>query len=84
MVTEEIQVVKAVQGYIQSRDSIKPLLPEEDPANDPSITSHLTEEEKKHREEAAHKKAEEEKKHADEENKKETESIAAMDGLGKI
>lgn len=33
-VTEEIQVVKAVEGYMRTRSEIMPLLEEEDPAND--------------------------------------------------
>jgi hypothetical protein len=41
-------VVKAIDQYLRYRDTIRPLLEEEDPAND---TTHLTEEEKKHREE---------------------------------
>lgn len=69
---------------MKAREDIKPLLEEEDPANEGTIIQHLTEEEKKHREETKKAKAEEEKKQADDFKAKEAELLAAKDPLGKI
>ena len=80
-VADEIFVVKAIDQYLRFRDTIRPLLEEEDPAND---TTHLTEEEKKHREEVKAQHAEERKKAEEEALAKEAEAVAAMDALGKI
>ena len=81
---EEITVVKLVTSYIKYREGIKPVLDEEDPANDSQVIAQLTEEEKKHREDARAAKAEEEKKAAEEAAKTEAEKVAAMEPLAKI
>ena len=83
-IDEEILTVKLITSYIKYRDAIKPLLDEEDPANDEQVIKQLTEEEKKAREDAKVAKAEEEKKAKEEEAAKEAERVAAMDDLGKI
>ncbi len=61
-VDEEILIVDLITSYIKYREAIKPLLDEEDPANDEQVLRQLNEEEKKAREEARAAKAEEEKK----------------------
>ncbi len=61
-VDEEILTVDLITSYIKYREAIKPLLDEEDPANDEQVLRQLNEEEKKAREEARAAKAEEEKK----------------------
>ena len=76
--------MKLITSYIKYRDAIKPLLDEEDPANDEQVIKQLTEEERKAREDAKVAKAEEEKKAKEEEAAKEAERVAAMDDLGKI
>ncbi len=83
-IDEEILIVKLITSYIKYRDAIKPLLDEEDPANDEQVIKQLTEVEKKARDDAKAAKAEEEKKAKEGEAKKEAERVAAMDGLGKI
>ena len=83
-IDEEILTVKLITSYIKYRDAIKPLLDEEDPANDEQVIKQLTEEERKAREDAKVAKAEEEKKAKEEEAAKEAERVAAMDDLGKI
>jgi chemotaxis protein histidine kinase CheA len=83
-IDEEILIVKLITSYIKYRDAIKPLLDEEDPANDEQVIKQLTEEEKKAREDAKAAKAEEEKKAKEGEAAKEAERVAAMDDLGKI
>ena len=83
-IDEEILTVKLITSYIKYRDAIKPLLDEEDPANDEQVIKQLTEEERKAREYAKVAKAEEEKKAKEEEAAKEAERVAAMDDLGKI
>jgi hypothetical protein len=80
-ISEEIDIVKMITKYLQKRNSIMPLLPEEDPVND---LTHLTEEEKKVREVAKAKHVEEEKKKHVEEEKKNEDKVKAMDELGKI
>ena len=83
-IDEEILTVKLITSYIKYRDAIKPLLDEEDPANDEQVIKQLTEEERKAREDAKVAKAEEEKKAKEEEAAKEAERVTAMDDLGKI
>jgi chemotaxis protein histidine kinase CheA len=83
-IDEEILIVKLITSYIKYRDAIKPLLDEEDPANDEQVIKQLTEVEKKARDDAKAAKAEEEKKAKEGESAKEAERVAAMDGLGKI
>lgn len=51
-VSEESQVVAAIDAYLRFREGILPLLEEEVAANEESVVKLLTEEEKKHREEA--------------------------------
>jgi hypothetical protein len=51
-IDEEILTVKLITSYIKYRDAIKPLLDEEDPANDEQVIKQLTEEERKAREDA--------------------------------
>jgi len=80
-VKTEQEVVKMVQKYMQKRNTVQPLLPEEDPVND---LSHLTEEEKKKREESKAKQDEEENKKKEEEKKARDEKLAKLDELGKM
>ena len=61
-VEEEILIVNLITSYIKFRDAIKPLLDEEDPANDEQVIKQLKEEERKAREDAKAAKAEEDKK----------------------
>ena len=58
-IDEEIIVVNLIISYIKYRDAIKPLLEEEDPANDEQVIKQLTEVEKKARDDAKAAKAEE-------------------------
>lgn len=83
-IDEEILIVKLITSYTKYRDAIKPLLDEEDPANDEQVIKQLTEQEKKAREDAKAAKAKEENKAKEAEAKKEAERVAAKDNLGKI
>ena len=58
-IDEEIIVVNLIISYMKYRDAIKPLLEEEDPANDEQVIKQLTEVEKKARDDAKAAKAEE-------------------------
>jgi hypothetical protein len=51
-VAEEAAVIAAIDAYLKSRDEIKPLLEEEEQANDAALVALLSEEEKKSREDA--------------------------------
>jgi hypothetical protein len=73
-----------VTSYLILRDPLRPLLDEEDPAQDPKVVSQLTEEEKKAREDAKAAKMAEAKAAEKEAAAKEAEEIAGKDELGKI
>ena len=81
---DESQVVALVEAYLKHREDIKPLLEEEEPANDEAVLKALTDEERKHREEAKAAKAAAAKAALDEAHAKEAAAVAAMDPLGKI
>ena len=51
-VAEEAAVIAAIDAYLKNRDEIKPLLEEEEQANDAALVALLSEEEKKSREDA--------------------------------
>jgi hypothetical protein len=83
-VMNEMQVFKTIEAYLGHRDTLRPLLDEEDPANDEVVVALLTESEKKAREEAKAKKLEEEKKVRENADAKEADALKALDDLGKI
>jgi len=83
-VAEESAVIALVDAYMKSRDEIKPLLEEEEQANDAALVALLSEEEKKSREDAKAQKAEEALKAAEDAKAKEEEAFNALDDLGKI
>ena len=83
-VKEEMTVVRIINSYLKHRDSIRPLLEEEQHANDQAVVALLNEEEKKHREDAKHAKEVEETKIKEETKVKEADAFKALDDLGKI
>lgn len=77
-VSEEIEVVKVINKYLQHRANLPPS------EDEPVDLSHLTEEEKKNREEQKAKKDEEQKAKKAEEEKKKEEEFAKLDEPKKI
>lgn len=77
-VTDEMQVVKAIDRYLTYRRT----LPAEPAQEDETVLQHLTEEEKKNRQEQKAKAEEEQKSKEAEEKKAKDEHFAKLDALG--
>ncbi|CDW80143.1 e3 ubiquitin-protein ligase hectd1 [Stylonychia lemnae] len=77
-VTEEIQVVRAIDRYLNHRRALPPS------PDDEEDWSQLNDEEKKHREEQKQKAAEEKKTKDEEEQKARDSKFSALDELGKV